>query len=144
MHAAVGDFQVSTYQADVLARTIGARIHQPAFLPNRSLERVPAFGLQAFTSPVRGLGARVLGQRAGARGRLDRQRAGAAREHGAARGQGPARRAARPPVARDQKSQFLLTGNVVDVCGGAPCTTDFTRAPRERGRAAGRRPARPR
>ena len=36
MQAAVGDFQVSTYQADVLARTIGARIHQPAFLPNRS------------------------------------------------------------------------------------------------------------
>ena len=48
MHAAVGDFQVTTYQADVEARTIGARIHQPAFLPNRSLERVPAFGIPAI------------------------------------------------------------------------------------------------
>ena len=33
------------------------------------------------------------------------------------------------PAAREQKSQFLLTGNVVDVCGGAPCTSDYTKAP---------------
>ena len=39
-------------------------------------------------------------------------------EHAAARGQGPARAPRNTPAAREQKSQFLLTGNVVDVCGG--------------------------
>ena len=54
MHAAVGDFQVTTYQADVLARTIGASVHKPAFLPGRSLERVPTFRIPAMTNPFAG------------------------------------------------------------------------------------------
>jgi hypothetical protein len=130
MHAAVGDFQVTTYQADVLARTIGARIHQPAFLPNRSLERVPAFGIPAIkqypfagsalvywdNGPVRADGSTGNGQEP-----LENTPPREGKDpHGAPRA---------TPAARDQKSRFLLTGSVVDVCGGAPCTTDFTRAP---------------
>jgi hypothetical protein len=128
MHAAVGDFQVTTYQADVEARTIGARIHQPAFLPNRSLERVPAFGIPAIkqypfagsalvywdNGPVRADGSTGNGPEP-----LDNTPPREGKDpHGAPRN---------TPAARDQKSQFLLTGNVVDVCGGAPCTTDYTR-----------------
>ena len=129
MQAAVGDFQVSTYQADVLARTIGARIHQPAFLPNRSLERVPAYGLKAFTSPFAG-SALVYWDNGPVRADGSTGNGPAPLENVAPReGKDPHERAALSPVARDQKSQFLLTGNVVDVCGGAPCTTDFTRAP---------------
>jgi hypothetical protein len=128
MQAAVGDFQVSTYQADVLARTIGARIHQPAFLPNRSLERVPAFGIPAITQypfagsalvywdngPVRADGSTGNGQEP-----LENT---PPRE-----GKDPHSAPRNSPAAIDQKSQFLLTGNVVDVCGGAPCTTDYTK-----------------
>ena len=33
------------------------------------------------------------------------------------------------PAARQQKATFLLTGNVVDVCNGQPCQSDFTRPP---------------
>jgi hypothetical protein len=128
MHAAVGDFQVTTYQADVEARTIGARIHQPAFLPNRSLERVPAFGIPAIkqypfagsalvywdNGPVRADGSTGNGPEP-----LENTPPRDGKDpHGAPRN---------TPAARDQKSQFLLTGNVVDVCGGAPCTTDYTR-----------------
>ena len=129
MQAAVGDFQVSTYQADVLARTIGARIHQPAFLPNRSLERVPAFGLKAFTSPFAG-SALVYWDNGPVRADGSTGNGPAPLENMAPReGNDPHGAPRASPVARDQKSQFLLTGNVVDVCGGAPCTTDFTRAP---------------
>ena len=129
MHAAVGDFQVSTYQADVLARTIGARIHQPAFLPNRSLERVPAYGLKAFTSPFAG-SALVYWDNGPVRAGGTTGNGPAPLENVAPReGNDPHGAPRASPVARDQKSQFLLTGNVVDVCGGAPCTTDFTKAP---------------
>jgi hypothetical protein len=127
MHAAVGDFQVTTYQADVLARTIGASVHKPAFLPGRSLERVPTFRIPAMTNPFAG-SALVYWDN------------GPVRPDGST-GNGPTPFANTPPregkdphgaprntpAARDQKSQFLLTGNVVDVCGGAPCTSDYTR-----------------
>ncbi len=127
MHAAVGDFQVTTYQADVLARTIGASVHKPAFLPGRSLERVPTFRIPAMTNPFAG-SALVYWDN------------GPVRPDGST-GNGPTPFANTPPregkdphgaprntpAAREQKSQFLLTGNVVDVCGGAPCTSDYTR-----------------
>jgi len=129
MQAAVGDFQVSTYQADVLARTVGARIHKPAFLPNRSLERVPAYGLKALTSPFAG-SALVYWDNGPVRADGSTGNGPAPLENVAPReGHDPHGAPRASPVARDQKSQFLLTGNVVDVCGGAPCTTDFTRAP---------------
>jgi hypothetical protein len=128
MDAAVGDFQVTTYQADVLARTIGARVHKPAFLPGRSLERVPDFGIPAITSSPFAGSALVYWDN------------GPVRPDGST-GNGPEPLENTPPregkdphsaprstaAARDQKSQFLLTGNVVDVCGGQPCQTDFTK-----------------
>ena len=33
------------------------------------------------------------------------------------------------PAARRQKSEFLLTGNVVDVCGGQPCQASGATSP---------------
>ena len=130
MHAAVGDFQVTTYQADVLARTIGASVHKPAFPPGRSLERVPTFGIPAITrSPFAG-SALVYWDN------------GPVRPDGST-GNGPAplrntppRKGKDPhsaprstPAARQQKARFLLTGDVVDVCGGQPCRSNYTRAP---------------
>ncbi len=131
LHAAVGDFQVTTYQADVLARTIGARAHKPAFLPGRSLEKTPAVRHPGdHAEPVRGLGARLLGQRAGAAGRLDRQRAGAAAEHAAARGQGPALGAAQHRGRAAAEGGSSCSPATWSTCAAAqPCQTDYTPAP---------------
>ena len=122
LHAAVGDWQVTTYQADVLARTIGARAHKPAFQPGRSLERVPLFGIPAFSSPFAG-SALVYwdsGPPSGADGNgpavLENKAPSQGRDpHGAPRA---------TVAARRQKAEFLTTGNVVDVCGGQPCRSD--------------------
>ncbi len=119
-------------------------MHKPAFLPGRSLERVPTFGIPAMTSPFAG-SALVYWDN------------GPVRPDGST-GNGPTPFANTPPregkdphgaprntpAARDQKSQFLLTGNVVDVCGGAPCTSDYTTALGRPGRGGGRPPSRPR
>jgi hypothetical protein len=129
LHAAVGDFQVTTYQADVLARTIGARAHKPAFAAGRSLERLPLYGIPAFTSPFAG-SALVYWDN------------GPPRPDGST-GNGPAPLTNTPPregkdphyaprttpAARRQKAEFLLTGNVVDVCGGQPCQATGGTAP---------------
>src|SRR3954454_20208798 len=48
MHPAVGDFQVTTYQAEVEARTIGARLRVPRADPGRLLDK--PWGLKTITS----------------------------------------------------------------------------------------------
>ena len=127
LHAAVGDWQVSTYQADVLARTIGASAHKPAFFPGRSLERRPTYRIPAITqSPFAGSA-------------LVYWDAGPPRPDGSG-GNGPAPLQNTPPregtdphysprntvAARQQKATFLLTGNVVDVLNGRHCQATFS------------------
>jgi hypothetical protein len=48
LQVAFGDHQVTQFQADVLARTIGARVHQPELAPGRSPQRKPTFGLKSI------------------------------------------------------------------------------------------------
>jgi len=114
LHVAVGDWQVTTYQADVLARTIGASAHKPAFAPGRSLERVPLFGIPAITRNPFADSAIVYWDN-GANGPAPIENV-APRE-----GKDPHSRPRSTPAARRQKAEFLLTGNVADVCGGQPC-----------------------
>jgi hypothetical protein len=115
LQVAFGDHQVTQYQADVLARTIGARIHLPALASGRSLQRRPAFGLQGIPGGVF---------------------AGSAITYWDA---GPGHVTA-PPLtnvpnrakedphtypsltraARDQGAAFLA-GSFADTCAGAPC-----------------------
>jgi hypothetical protein len=127
LHVAVGDFQVTTYQADVLARTIGAAAHKPAFKPGRSLERVPLLGIRSMEdNPFAGSGivywdngpVRPDGSTGNGPEPLENTWPTEGRDpHGAPRA---------TPAARQQKAQFLLTGNVVDVCGGKPCESNYT------------------
>ena len=98
LHASVGDRQVTTYQADVLARTIGAAAHKPAYAPGRSLERVPLYRIPAITRDPFAGSAIVYAPRTTA-------------------------------AARRQTAQFLLTGNVIDVCGGQPCQASGATSP---------------
>jgi hypothetical protein len=117
LHVALGDHQVSQYQADVEARTIGARIHRPAFAPGRSLQRRPAWGIPALPArPYAGSaivywdsGPQVTGP--------------PPLENVPNRvGRDPHEDPRQTPAAQRQKSLFLRPeGRVVDVCGGAPC-----------------------
>ncbi len=116
LHASVGDWQVTTYQADVLARTIGASAHKPAYAAGRSLERVPVFDIPAITRYPFAGSAIVYWDN------------GPARNGTAPLTNTPPRKGSdshyaprTTPAARRQKSEFLLTGNVIDVCGGQPC-----------------------
>ena len=50
MHVAIGDHQVTTIQADVMARTLGASVRQPAVDEGRSNELKPLFGIPPIAS----------------------------------------------------------------------------------------------
>ncbi len=116
LHPAVGDHQVSTWTADVMARTIGAKVYAPTFDPGRTLAAEPAWGIDRIAAfPYRG-SAMVYwdsgpGHNPPAPIAMEPQRGGTD-SHESPRA---------TPAARVQKARFLLTGEVVDVCGGTPC-----------------------
>ena len=67
MNVAFGDHQVTTWQADVEARTIGAAVHEPVVYDGRWPGVDVALGHPADrVLPVHRLGDRLLGQRAAA------------------------------------------------------------------------------
>ena len=69
MNVAFGDHQVTTWQADVEARTIGASIHEPVVYGGRWPDVDVGLGHPADRElPVHGLGDRLLGQRPAAPG----------------------------------------------------------------------------
>ena len=123
MHVALGDHQVTTIQADVMARTIGARIRQPAIDDGRSLEDEPLFDIPAIggfpftgdativywdTGPPRAENGETVGTSPPP---LPRSRTAPARTRTGA----PAMTRPR----RDQKVEFTLNGDVIDVCGAS-------------------------
>ena len=117
MHVAFGDQQVTQYQADVEARTIGASIHRPILAAGRSLQAVPSFGIPPIgTYPFAG-SAIVYWDTGPARV------APPPLENVPNRTlEDPHEYARRTPAARQQKSDFLKpNGAVTDPCGGLPC-----------------------
>ena len=50
LFAAFGDHQVANVTTDVLARTIGAKIRQPALANGRSTDVTPFWGVEAAGS----------------------------------------------------------------------------------------------
>ena len=128
MHVAVGDHQVTTIQADVMARTIGASVRQPALDPGRSLEDEPLFDIPAIggfpftgdaalvywdTGPPRVENGVTVGTDPPPLGELP-NRSGA----------DPHGRPRKDPNAQRQKVEFMLNGTVIDVCGTDPCYVD--------------------
>jgi hypothetical protein len=117
LHVAFGDHQVTQYQADVEARTIGASLHVPVLAAGRSPQTKPSWGIPPIQAYPFGGSALVYWD------------AGAARVAPPPLGNVPPRAledpheyARRTPAARQQKSDFLSpNGAVTDVCGGAPC-----------------------
>ena len=119
MQVAFGDHQVSMFQAEVEARTIGARVHQPAFTPGRSPQKNPLWGIGALPSgPYAGSGIVFWDAGAGT------VAAPPLTNSPPRTGPDPHSFPRSTPAAREQKSQFLRAGGaVVDTCGGAPCAS---------------------
>jgi hypothetical protein len=117
MHVAFGDQQVTQYQADVEARTIGASIHVPILAPGRSRQAEPSFGIPPIGAyPF--AGSAIVYWDAGparvAAPPLENQPNRAQED--------PHEYPRRTPAARQQKSDFLQpNGTVTDPCAGAPC-----------------------
>lgn len=114
MHVAYGDFQVSPVAAEVEARTIGARIAQPAVDPGRSPDKVPYWGIQPIESfPYEG-SAIVIWDSGTPTPPLTNTIP--------TQGKDPHEDPRNDPGAQQQKSEFLRSdGKVVDVCNAKPC-----------------------
>ncbi|HET8821305.1 MAG TPA: hypothetical protein VFM57_07135 [Thermoleophilaceae bacterium] len=124
MHVAFGDHQVSDTAAEVQARTIGARGYRPVLDPGRSpwrrFQLIPSIESFPFngsaivmwdTGPTRTVGTETKGTDAPPAGNTPNRS-----------GDDPHENPRATPSARVQKSEFLkVGGQVVDVCGGAPC-----------------------
>jgi hypothetical protein len=117
MQVAFGDHQVTPFQADVEARTIGASIHTPVLAAGRSPQSKPSWGIPAIGAyPFAGSAivywdsgpAAVPGVPLGNIAPRD--------------GTDPHEHPRRTPAARQQKGAFLKSdGAVIDTCGGGPC-----------------------
>jgi hypothetical protein len=118
LDVAFGDHQVTNYQADVEARTIGARVRTPILGPGRSAQAKPSWGIPAIGAfPFAG-SAIVYWDgpgRVSAPPLANQPNRALADPHEDVR---------RTPAARAQTSAFLATGGaLVDPCGAGPCLT---------------------
>jgi hypothetical protein len=116
LNVAVGDHQVANVMSDVEARSIGA---STAELPARSTDKTPLYGIPRIASyPFTGSAAIVYwdgGNQTPLPPVTNTPNRGGADPHAFPRN---------TPAARDQKSAWLSpNGNLIDVCGGAPCRT---------------------
>src|SRR4051794_11549839 len=129
---AIGDHQVANIQAEVEARTIGAKLRQPAFDPGRSLVKNPAFGFGT-------LGALPRDDNAAIPWDIGPLRQQDGKEMGTdpppitntppSTGQDPHDYVIQhSPAIRRQISDYMRPGGqIVEVCGGKPCRTpDWT------------------
>ena len=118
MHVAFGDHQVTQYQADVEARTIGARIHTPILAPGRSPQSQPSWGIAAIPGNLPWSGSAIVYWDGGA----TRVAPPPLENVPNAELDDPHEFPRRTHAARQQKSDFLQPdGTVTDVCAGGPC-----------------------
>jgi hypothetical protein len=117
LHVGFGDHQVTQFQADVEARTIGASIHAPILPAGRSPQRRPSWGIPPIARyPF--AGSAIVYWDAGPAVVAPPPLANVPNR----RLQDPHELVRRTPAARAQKAAFLAPGGaLVEVCGGAPC-----------------------
>ena len=120
---AFGDHQVSNVTTEIEARTIGASMHQPALRPGRAVGNpfsgIPTISTYPFTGPA---GLFVWDDVHVARPPVGN----------VAPTVGPDPHDYVPravPAAQLQLVHFLETGEIIDVCGDAPCVTSITGSP---------------
>ena len=113
VHEAFGDQALANVATEVLARTLGIPVHQPALADGRDPRPDPYFGIPAIPSDPFAGSAYVVWDDGSCPTPLDNTAPMKDRDpHGVIR---------RQPSVQRQKAVFLETGEVVDVCGGEPC-----------------------
>jgi hypothetical protein len=126
LQVAYGDHQVANVAAEVEARTIGARLHWPAFgadAPHWSVD--PRYGLDTLEyGDVDGQSAIVYWYSAD-RGITEWPPTGNVPPTS---GEDPHGDPRKDNAASDQVAHFLRTGRFLDVCGGPCVTTEATRS----------------
>jgi hypothetical protein len=117
MHVAFGDHQVADVTTLIMARTIGARVRQPALAAGRSPFSNPWYGLRRIPYyPYDGSAVVWWDSGTPPPPLVNQPNREGADPHSHPRSD---------PAARVQKSEFLkLGGGVVRVCGGGPCFTN--------------------
>lgn len=125
LHVAFGDHQVANVSAEVEARSIGARIHQPALAPGRHHdEQLPDdpdneayFAIEPLPDEPWDGSAIIIWDSG-----TPTPPTGIAPPREPEYGSDSHETPRCQPAARVQKSEFLKTdGAVIDVCGGGPC-----------------------
>src|SRR4051794_2159442 len=117
MEAAVGDQQVSGFQAEVEARTIGASVRRRAADPGRLPEKTQAWGIPAIKAyPFTGSALIFWDSGPGHNG------VAPIANLAPKDGEDPHEDPRATPANRDQKSAFLMPdGMVINTCGATPC-----------------------
>ena len=115
---AFGDHQVANVSTEVLARTIGARVHRPSLGAGRSNDVEPQWGIDPI-DPGTDAGASLYVWDFGTPAPPPVNRPPTDPEYG----QDPHGAGSSEPLVLQQALTFLLTGQVPDVCAGAPCVS---------------------
>ena len=113
LNVAFGDHQVSMWAAEIMARTIGADVHQPALEDGRHPDTEPYWGLDPVEFPSDGSALIVWDSGAAVPPTTNTPPREGVDPH-----EDPRADAAN----RTQKFAFLWEGELVDVCDAAPCT----------------------
>lgn len=119
MVQAFGDHQVANVSTEMLARTVGATIHEPSLAPGRSLDVEPHWGIEALdhANPTNGV---VVLWDFGTPPPPTVNLPPTEPEYG----DDPHGAGSREPLVLTQALTFLLTGQVNDVCNGGPCQSN--------------------
>jgi hypothetical protein len=116
MIQAFGDHQVANVSTEVLARTIGARVHRPALASGRSRDVTPQWGIDTLDHAAPGSAALVVwdyGTPAPPTVNLPPTEPEYGKDpHGAG---------SQEPLVLQQALTFLISGKIDDVCKGGPC-----------------------
>jgi hypothetical protein len=113
LNVAFGDHQVTMWSAEIMARTIGATAHQPALADGRHPDTEPLWGLEATGFPSSGSALVYWDSGAAVPPTVN---------HPPRDGVDPHEDPRADPANRSQKFAFLWDDELIDVCGGEPCT----------------------
>lgn len=112
LHVALGDHQVANIATEVQARTLRIPVHRPVVADGRSTATDPWFGLDSLEYPYEGSAVIVWDSGAEVPPDANQPPRAGADPHGDPRN---------TPASIEQIVAFLTTGEVIDVCGSAPC-----------------------